>query len=350
MFIASIVGPRPNFVKEALINTELKKRNINEIIVHTGQHYDYEMSQIFFESFNLPQPNYHLEKRAHTNIQNTALMMNFIEKVLLKEKPDAVIVYGDVNSTMAGAIVSSKLNIPVIHIEGGIRSNQIYNPEEINRRVTDTLSKLIFVPTKTDYKNLIKENFDESRICLSGDLMKDTLLKTMKLNNISVTKKDYCVCTIHRYENVESETRLSRIIHGLIDSKKRIIFPIHPRTSTKIKEYGLWEKIVKSRIEIISPQSYVEFVKLIAGADKVLTDSGGVRREAYILSKPVVLLIDIIWFPEIHKTGWIYIAGDDCRKIVEGIHNFPKPSRKPLIFGDGNAHIKIVKKIAGFLG
>ncbi len=349
MLIVSVVGTRPNFVKEFLINAEFKSKRIREVLVHTGQHYDYEMSKIFFEDFNLPIPDYQLDTRGKTNIERTTLMMKFIEEVLLKEKPNAVLVYGDVNSTLAASIVSAKLEIPVIHIEGGIRTKQLYNPEEINRRVTDCLSKLIFTATRTDYNNLLKENYKRNRICFSGDLMKDTILRVVEQNKIIIDKNDYLVCTIHRQENVESKKRLSNIVTGLIKSDKRIIFPAHPRTISRLEKYSLINEIKNSNIEIIPPQSYREFVKLLAGASKVLTDSGGVRREAYILGKPVILLINLIWFPEIHKAKWAYVADDDSDKIAFSINNFIPPSIKPEIFGDGNAHKKIIDRILLFL-
>ena len=349
MLIVTVVGTRPNFVKEFLIASELKKRGIREILVHTGQHYDYEMSRLFFEDFDLPDPNYHLAIRGKTNVEHTAIMMNFLEGVLLEEKPNAVLVFGDVNSTLATSIVSAKLEIPIIHIEGGVRSVKLYNPEEINRRVTDCLSKLIFASTKNDYENLIKENYDKSRIFMSGDLMKDTILQVIKKNQIDICNENYFVCTIHRQENVEYREKLTSIIVGLIESNKRIIFPAHPRTINRIEKYGLNNKIKNSNIELVNPKGYKEFIKLLAGANKVLTDSGGVRREAYILGKPIILLIDLIWFPEIHKSGWAFIAGSDSEKIVEGIKNFTPPSKKPSIFGDGYAYKKIVDRIFNFL-
>jgi len=349
MKIASVVGTRPNFIKEYLIHSELKNRDINEIIIHTGQHYDYEMSKIFFEDFNLPEPDYHLNEIRSNSVEHISLMMNFAQNVLHKVKPEAIIVYGDVNSTLACSIAAAKLKIPVIHIEGGIRSNNIYNPEEINRRVTDSISSIVFAATKTDYDNLIKENFEKSRAKLVGDLMKDSLLLTMELNDISPVRKDYSVCTIHREENVESKSRLENIIKGLVASGSKIILPAHPRTSIKIKEHGLSNLLINSNVKLVEPKGYKEFIQLLSQANKVITDSGGVRRESYILGKPVVLLIDLIWFPEIHQAGWAYISDDNTEKIIDGIQNFePSKDYRPEIFGNGLAHQKIANDIENY--
>ena len=350
MLIASIVGTRPNFIKEYLIHEEFKRRGIPEIIIHTGQHFDYEMSSIFFKDFDLPTPDYHLNETRSSNIKHTALMMEFAENVFEKERPNAVIVYGDVNSTLACSISAAKMGIPVIHVEGGIRSNRLYNPEEINRRVTDSISKIIFTATRTDYDNLIKENFQKSRVKLVGDLMKDSLLFTMQSNNISVNRGDYSVCTIHRQENVESKNRLENIIKTLLLSGKKIVFPAHPRTLKKIKAYGLLKLLKNSNIELVEPKGYMDFIRLLSQANKVITDSGGVRREAYILGKPIILLIDLIWFPEIHYAGWAYIADDDRAKIIFGIEEFEPPQKeKPIVFGNGDAHKKIVNDIEIYL-
>lgn len=350
MKIASIVGTRPNFIKEYLIHQELKKRGIKEIIIHTGQHYDYQMSTVFFKDFDLPEPDYHLNETRSTNITHTSLIMDFAENVFEKEKPTAVIVYGDVNSTLACSIAAAKLEIPVIHVEGGIRSNRLYNPEEINRRVTDSISELVFAATKTDYDNLIKENFTKARVRLVGDLMKDSLLFTMKLNGISPNRGDYSVCTIHRQENVESKNRLENILKALVLCGSDIVFRVHPRTLKKIQEYDLLKLLKNSNVKLLEPAGYTEFVELISQANKVITDSGGVRREAYILGKPIILLLDLIWFPEIHDAGWACVVDDDQEKIITSIQEFEPPRKeKPIIFGDGYAHKKIVDDIEFFL-
>lgn len=343
MKVVSVVGTRPNFVKEFFIHNELKSRGIEEILVHTGQHYDYEMSKVFFEDFNIASPDYYLENSSNSSIKQIAEIMSYMEDVLNKEKADCTLIYGDVNSTLAAAVASAKLRIPIAHVEGGIRSKSLYNPEEINRRVSDHLSMLVFASTRTDYESLIKENFPEDRIVLSGDIMKDVILHVVKRDNLKVKRGDYSVVTIHREENVESEERLKNIILGLSMSGERIIFPVHPRTKQKLEKFGLIKNVVKnSRIEIRKPQSYREFIKLLARANKVITDSGGVRREGYILKKPVVVLIDITWFPEILEAGWKVVADAGPDKIANAVRNFEPPKTHPEIFGSGFAYKKIV--------
>lgn len=344
--VISVVGTRPNFVKEFLINREFRRREIKEVIVHTGQHYDYEMSKLFFENFDLPEPDYHFGNSGMSNIQQTAEIMRYMEDVLKTEKPDCTLIYGDVNSTLAAAVASAKLRIPVAHVEGGVRSWSLYNPEEINRRVSDHLSELVFSCTKTDYENLLNENFDKERIVLSGDIMKDVLLFVLEKENIPYKRGNYSVVTIHREENVESKERLTNIISGLLESQNKITFPVHPRTRKKLEQYGLIERIERNqRIELTEPKGYINFLRLLAGANKVITDSGGVRREGYILKKPVIVLINITWFPEILKAGWKFIADANSDKIVKAIRKFEVPEVHPDIFGDGKAHKKIVESI-----
>ena len=351
MKVVSVVGTRPNFVKEFFIHKELKKRGIKEILVHTGQHYDYEMSKIFFENFEITKPDYHFNNSSLSSIQQIAHIMEYMEGVLIKEKPDCTLVYGDVNSTLAAAIASAKLRIPIAHIEGGVRSLSLYNPEEINRRVSDHLSALIFTCTKTDYQNLLNENFTSDRIINSGDIMKDVILYTVDKENIKLERGRYSVVTIHREENVESKERMTSIISGLIKSKEKIIFPVHPRTRKRLIEFGLVDMILKSStVEITEPQSYIKFVKLLAGANKVITDSGGVRREGYILGKPVIVLINITWFPEILKAGWKFVADADTDKIADAINNFEPDKKHPNIFGNGKAHKIIVDNLISRFG
>ncbi len=351
MKIVSVVGTRPNFVKEFFIHKELKNRNVKEILVHTGQHYDYEMSKIFFEDFNIAKPDYHFENSNHSSIRQVASTMVYMEDVLQKEKPDCTLIYGDVNATLSAAIASAKLRIPVAHIEGGVRSKSLYNPEEINRRVSDQLSSLIFTCTRTDYNNLLKENFSKDRVVLSGDIMKDVVLHTVKKNNIEVKRGDYNVVTVHREENVESEERLTRIVSGLCISKAKIVFPAHPRTRKRLEEFDLIDKYIKnSNIELMEPRGYTEFIKLLAGANKVITDSGGVRREGYILEKPVLVLIDITWFPEILEAGWKIIVDTDPEKIAEAINKFEPLNVHSEIFGDGHAYEIIVDSLVSRFG
>jgi UDP-N-acetylglucosamine 2-epimerase len=338
----SVIGTRPNFVKEFLINRECRKRGINEVVIHTGQHYDYEMSQIFFEEFDLPKPDHFLEVENDDQLTFIANIISQLGKLLKQDRPDFVLSYGDVNSTLSAALAAAKLAIPFAHVEGGIRTPNLYNPEEINRRVSDVLAEVIYCCTRTDFMNLKNEGFDESKVVISGDLMKDALLYIMNQKNIQISQGDYMVLTLHREENILNYKRLESIVMGLILSGKRIIFPAHPRTKKQLENFGLIKKLKKSKIEITKPLGYIEFIRLAAGSHKILTDSGGVRREAYLLKKPCIVLIELSWFPEISQAGWKVLTHPDPNQIAFLINNFEPKGEHPEIFGDGEAHIKII--------
>jgi UDP-N-acetylglucosamine 2-epimerase (non-hydrolysing) len=342
MKICSVVGTRPNFVKEYLINRELKQRGIKEILIHTGQHYDYEMSQAFFECFELPHPDHHLQIPNGDGVDFSANAILALARVFRAETPDCVLSYGDVNSTMSAAVAASKLRIPFAHVEGGIRALDRYNPEEINRRVSDVLAEIIFCCTKTDVENLEREGYEPERIMLSGDLMKDALMMTLEKHGIVPSRGDYLVLTLHRQENLTDGARLRAIMEGLVRSGRRIIFPAHPRTLQCMKDFGVLDLIRGSQIEVSKPAGYVDFMRLTAGADKILTDSGGVRREAYLLRKPCIVLIEISWFPEIAQAGWKVLTGPDPERIADLIWNFEPTAPYQELFGDGKAHRKIV--------
>ena len=341
----SVIGTRPNFVKEFLIHRECKRRGIEEILIHTGQHYDYELSQIFFEVFDLPEPDHYLAVNNVTGAQFSADVILRLNELLREERPDFVLGYGDVNSTLSAAIAAAKNRIPFAHIEGGVRGGDLYNPEEINRRVSDVLAEVIYCCTKNDVKNLEKENFEKHRIVLTGDLMKDALEYTINKYNIQPSYGEYMVLTLHRQENVTNKRRLEIILDGLIMSNERIIFPAHPRTIHQIKCSGLDKKLSESKIEIRKPMGYLDFIRLIAGAKKIITDSGGVRREAYLLKKPCIVLIELSWFPEISDAGWKVLTGPDAIRISRLIKEFEPAKEHPNIFGDGKAHVKIVNDL-----
>lgn len=249
------------------------------------------------------------------------------------------------NSTLAAAVAAAKSRVPFVHVEGGIRSADLYNPEEINRRVSDTLADLVFCCTRTDLGNLAGEGFPPGRAVLSGDLMKDALEETLRELAIPVARGDYLVLTLHREENVSDPARLEGIVEGLIRSGRRIVFPAHPRTQRELSANGLQRRLARSRVELVGPQSYPDFVRLAAGADKVLTDSGGVRREAYLLRKPCIVLIELAWFPEIERAGWKVRTGPDPERIAALVRDFEPAGDHPEIFGDGAAHVRIVAEL-----
>ena len=345
MKVCSVVGTRPNFVKEYLVNRELRRRGIREVLIHTGQHYDYEMSQAFFDCFELPPPDHHLQIANTDNVAFSARALIELAAVFEAEKPDCVLAYGDVNSTMSAAIAASKLRIPFAHVEGGIRAVDRYNPEEINRRVADVLADVIFCCTATDVANLQAESYEAARIELSGDLMKDALVLTLERCGITPVRGDYHVLTLHRQENLTDETRLRAIVEGLVQADRRIVFPAHPRTLKCLEKFGLMRRIAGSAIELGKPLGYVDFLRLAAGADKILTDSGGVRREAYLLRKPCVVLIELSWFPEISAAGWKVLTRPDPERIAHLVRHFEPTAPHKELFGDGAAHRKIVDSL-----
>lgn len=342
MRFSSVIGTRPNFVKEFLINRECQKRGIAEVLIHTGQHYDYEMSQVFFDTFHLPAPDHHLGVKSTDAAQFSAEVILRLNELLRDDPPDFVLSYGDVNSTLAAAVAATKNKIPFVHVEGGIRGHDLFNPEEINRRVADVLSDIIYCCTKTDAANLEREHYAPERILLTGDLMNDALMQTLEDHDIPVTRGDYMVLTLHREENVQCPNRLGAILTGLMRTGRRIVFPAHPRTRRQLEANGLMTALGQSRIELVNPLGYLDFVRLLAGADKVLTDSGGVRREAYLLKKPCIVLIELSWFPEIAAAGWKVLTGPDPDRIARLVTEFEPNGEHRPIFGDGRAHVKIL--------
>jgi UDP-N-acetylglucosamine 2-epimerase (non-hydrolysing) len=346
MKLVSVVGTRPNFVKEVLVNRRLRALGVEEVLVHAGQHYDANMSDVFFDQMEIPEPNYRLTVPTGSHAYQTAAILTQLEDILIRERPNVTLVYGDVNTTLAAALASAKLRIPVAHVESGIRTPARFNPEEINRRLTDHLSDLLFTNTRPAEQALLSEGFAAADVVFSGDVLQDLLEETVRTLRIDVKRGDYHVATVHRAENVDSPERLGQIVRGLTESGQRILFPVHPRTRNRLEAFGLLTLLRETgHVELLPPLGYRDFTTLLAGADKVLTDSGGVRREAYLLGKPVLILIDIIWFPEIAEAGWKTIVGADSTAIQQGLVNFSPEGDRPPIFGDGHAHERIVDSL-----
>ena len=345
MKIVSIVGVRPQFIKCSPVSKELR-RDHQEILVHTGQHYDYEMSQLFFEELGIPKPDYTLDVGSGLQGAQTGEMLIKIEKVLIKEKPHFVLVYGDTNSTIAGALAAVKLHIPVGHIEAGLRSFDTSMPEEINRILTDHASDILFVPTKTAVENLKKEGISD-RVHLTGDVMYDALLHNIKiaeksniLEMLHVTSKDYFLVTIHRQSNTDDAENLSNILNALSQVEGKVLFPVHPRTQKFIKTYGLEEKI-KDNVSLVKPVGYIDFLWLEKNAKKILTDSGGIQKEAYLLKIPCITLRENTEWVETIEDGWNVLVGADTEKITEAAKSFTPPQKQSNHFGDGKASEKI---------
>lgn len=350
MKIITIIGARPQFIKAGCFSRVCKNK-LEEIIVHTGQHYDKNMSEIFFEELEIPKPKYNLEVGSGNHGKQTGTMMIELEKIIEKEKPNAILVYGDTNSTLAGALVGSKLLIPVYHIEAGLRSFNKNMPEEQNRILTDHLSKVLFCPTETAIKNLKNEGILKN-VYNTGDIMYDAVLynsilaekKSEILNTLDLQPKEYILSTIHRAENTNSIERLTQIISGLNECEEDVILPLHPRTVEYLKKYNL--KLNKN-IKVINPVGYLDMLLLEKNAKKIVTDSGGVQKEAYFLNVPCITMRDETEWVETVEYGWNILVGADKIKIKEAIKKIEIEKKKPECFGDGKTSEHILKIILG---
>lgn len=365
MKITLILGTRPQIIKSApLIRLAELDPEIDLQIVHTGQHYDYEMSKEFFEELNLPDPVVDLNIGSGTHAWQTGKMMIGLEKLLVEEKPNMVVVPGDTNSTIAGALATAKLHMPVAHIESGARSYDMSIPEEINRRLTDHCSTVLFAPTKNCVNNLLKEGIDEKNIHLVGDTMYDSLLqhlpKAMEkkiLDELNLEPKDYAVLTMHRPDHVDFPEILKKIIETMMQIRELVIvFPVHPRTMNRLKEAGLQKKISKkSNIRLIKPAKYHEMLMLMKEAKIVFTDSGGIQKEAFWLQTPCATLRDQTEWIETVDLGANALVGVDPKKILlETERILRKKDAKKMSkekinpFGDGKASQKILRTIKDF--
>ncbi|ASJ11444.1 non-hydrolyzing UDP-N-acetylglucosamine 2-epimerase [Thermococcus thioreducens] len=352
MKIATIVGARPQFIKMAPVSREFEKAGIDEVIVHTGQHYDYEMNRVFFEQLNIREPDYYLGVGSGTHGYQTGEMLKRIEEVLTREKSDLVLVYGDTNSTLAGALAAVKLHIKVAHVEAGLRSFDKRMPEEINRVLTDHVSDYLFAPTETAVKNLHNEGIKKG-VYLTGDVMYDALLHNIKiarrnskiLEKLSLKPKEYLLATVHRAENTDNRRNLERIVEAFVESGEFIVFPAHPRTQKYLKAYGLIGKIKSvGNVMLIPPVGYLDMLVLEENAGKILTDSGGVQKEAYFLKVPCITLREKTEWVETVEDGWNILVGADKEEILKAIKEFePNGETYTYKFGDGKASEKIVK-------
>ncbi len=356
MKIVTVIGARPQFIKAAAVSREINKYNdIEEIIVHTGQHFDSNMSDIFFKELHIPKPDYNLDINGLSHGAMTGQMLEKIEEVLQKEKPDWTLVYGDTNSTIAGALAASKLHIKTAHVEAGLRSFNMKMPEEINRILTDRISNLLFCPTDQAVENLKNEgfeNFDFAKVIKSGDVMQDA---AMFYENLAKepggikNKKDFILSTIHRAENTDDPKRITEIFKTLNEIAKEtpIILPLHPRTKKILKNLN----IDTSNIEIIDPVGYLQMVWLLKNASLVMTDSGGLQKEAFFFKKPCITLRDETEWVELVENGFNKIVGANGEKIKEA---YKEMKNKKLdfskdLYGGGEASKKIVKELRGAL-
>jgi UDP-N-acetylglucosamine 2-epimerase (non-hydrolysing) len=350
--IASVVGARPNFIKLAPVHRAVGGF-ADHTIIHTGQHYDYEMSEIFFKEFRLPAPDYNLDVGSGSPAYQIGETIRRLEPVLLKTDFDLVIVYGDTNSTLAGALAANRLGMKLAHVESGLRSFDRRMPEETNRVLTDHMADYLFAPTRTAVENLKGERV-HGKIVYTGDVSVEMVKKasvfaskSRVLQQLGLESKSYMLYTMHRAENTNSRSSLASMIRAFEQLPEiKIIFPIHPRTAGMLKETGLMGRLRRCRnVKIIPPVGYVDFVRLIQGAGKVMTDSGGVQKEAYLLSVPCITIRRNTEWVETVKAGWNILTDTDTDKMARAARSWQPRGRPQPVFGPGRASSKIASFI-----
>lgn len=357
--IVSIVGARPQFVKAAVVSRQIQLcEAVTEVMVHSGQHYDFELSNVFFEQLSLPPPEHHLAVGSGSHAQQTADILTACEEVLLAEKPDWVLVYGDTNTTLAGALAAAKLCIPVAHVESGLRSFNRAMPEEVNRIVTDSISDVLFAPTKTAFDQLRTEGQPESNIELVGDVMYDAALQFGELaqksskviDELGIAGAEFVLSTIHRAENTDDLGRLGNIMQALADLSKStiVVLPLHPRTKHAIARLN-WPDERFGRIRFIPPASFLDMLQLEKSAQLIVTDSGGVQKEAYFHRVPCVTLRTETEWVELVEHGWNRLLDPRQPEVMaRGLLQASANSGEDIqLYGNGDAAQKIVARLAG---
>jgi len=357
MKIVTVLGARPQFKKAAILSKELRKNN-QEIIIHTGQHYDMEMSDVFFKEMGIPEPDYNLGVGSASHAEQTAEIMLKLEKCLISLNPDMILLYGDTNSTLAATLTAAKLEIPIAHVESGPRMFDKSVPEEMNRIVTDHLSTLLFAPTERSVENLKNEGLNEG-VYLTGDVMLDLFMYFSKeadkrsdiLKNLDLEEKSYILATVHRARNTDIKENLEAITEAFLEvsDQETIIFPVHPRTDKYLKKYGLYDDLNGNpNIGLIKPVGYLDMNVLTRNARKIVTDSGGLQREAYYAKIPCITLDTSTAWQETVEEGWNVLFEEyknkdfiEQDKITETILSFKPESEHKDIFGDGRAAQKI---------
>jgi UDP-GlcNAc3NAcA epimerase len=358
MKIITIIGARPQFIKAASISAVLKNEaELQEVLVHTGQHFDPNMSQIFFEELEIPAPRYNLGISGGLHGVQTGRMLEGIEKVLLEEKPDVVLVYGDTNSTLAGALAAAKLSIKLVHVEAGLRSFNKNMPEEINRLITDHLSDILFVPTQSGLENLLREGIERSKIHLVGDVMLDSALyfgvkatQTSRiLKQLKLKPKSYILATIHRAENTDNPNLLNSILKGLalVAERVPVIMPLHPRTRNVIENNSSLVKLI-NKLYIIDPVGYLDMIMLEKSSCLIATDSGGVQKEAFFYGIPCVTLRGETEWVELIDLGWNTLIPPTLDSNIIAniiISKINTVGKNVLLYGNGTASKEIVKRL-----
>lgn len=356
MKIVTVIGARPQFIKAAVVSHEIAQYpQLEEIIIHTGQHFDSNMSDIFFDQMKIPKPAYNLNINSLSHGAMTGQMIERIEEILLKEKPEMVLVYGDTNSTLAGALAAKKIKIKVAHIEAGLRSFNMHMPEEINRILTDRISDVLFCPTDNSIENLAKEGFENfsTKIVKSGDVMQDAAIHFSKfeLKPTVDIPNEFALATIHRAENTDGIDNLSSIFNALnkIAANQPIIIPLHPRTSQILKKSNSIQ--LDKNIQIIEPLGYLQMLYLLKRCSTVLTDSGGLQKEAFFFKKPCITLREETEWVELVENGVNIITGTNSEKILNAFHFFNQQvvNYDIDLYGNGLASKRIVKEMNDYM-
>jgi len=349
--VVSVVGARPQFVKAFAVSRVLRAAH-EEVLLHTGQHYDEELSDVFFEELDIPEPEYNLGVGSGSHGEQTGRMLAGIEEVVEAESPDVVLTYGDTNSTLAAAIVAAKMDPVLAHVEAGLRSFNREMPEEVNRVLTDHASDVLLAPTATAVENLAAEGVTEG-VRNTGDVMYDTLLlareraaeRSSVLSENGLVDGEYVLATVHRAGNTDDPERLAGIVAGLEAAPERVVLPLHPRTRTRLHEHGLYERL-DAAVTLIEPVGYLDFVRLLDGAARVATDSGGVVKEAFFLETPCATMREETEWVETVEAGWNVLVGSDPAAIEDALTRPFHPTGHDQPFGDGNAAERVVEVLA----
>ena len=354
MKVLTVVGARPQFVKAYPVSRQLR-RDHEEVLVHTGQHYDAELSDVFFEELGIPEPDHHLGVGSGPHGEQTAEMMAGIEDRLAEEGPDLVLCYGDTNSTLAAGIVASKTDVPLAHVEAGLRSDDREMPEEVNRVLTDHAADCLLAPSDAAAENLRAEGLTDG-VFVTGDVMSDAVslvrdraaTRARTLADLGVEPGEYVLATVHRAHNTDDPGRLADIVAALAAVDDEVVFPAHPRTTDALREYGLYEEAADA-LTLLDPLGYVDFVGLVADARAVATDSGGVQKEAFFLDTPCVTLRETTEWTETVDAGWNVLVGSDPDRIAAALDgSFDLPDDKPRPYGDGDAASAVTAALESF--
>lgn len=361
MKIVTIIGARPQFIKAAQVRKILQERDHHEILVHTGQHYDYLMSKVFFDELLISEPDYNLEVGSASPAKQMGAMMVKLEEVLALEKPDFAIVYGDTNSTLAAALTAVKGNFPVVHVEGGERNfsadMQVVHPcsipEETNRVITDHVSKAIFCASQRAVENLKHEGITQN-VFFSGDIMLESFLQMSNiaqqrsgiLGTLKIKPGEFVLTTIHRAINTDDPHRLKSILIALLSLNETVVFPVHPRTRKLINSLGMNDEINRTKsLSLIEPVGYFDMLELERNSRLIITDSGGVTREAFFCNVPAIIVDETTAWIDLVLAGWSTLTGSGTNKIIQAVQSAQRPLKKEPLLGDGNTSEFIVRRL-----